>query len=321
MSPPKARSEALLRKSAPPAGEAMVLATCHRTELYRYGPPPGSGLSPAAGLPAIGLESGLKTLRGAAALRHLCRVSAGLESTVRGEHEVLGQVGVALRAAIDAGTCGPVLNHLGRGALTLGRRARAETSIASGSVSLSGAAVAAAAVALGGLRGRRAVVVGSGMMAEKLLRALSGRELAAIAVVARNDRARQSLARASGAVPHPWPELRQVVADADVVLLATSASAPVLGAADLPPSQDRAVVDLGAPPNADEGLTGLPGTVVIDLESLMHRCQANLAQREGSVAAIKEMIEACVAAESAWLEARRAHGRPVRWRVALSAGL
>src|SRR5205814_1006685 len=83
--------------------------TCHRVEVYGFGPGPA--------------RSELRRLEGEAAVRHLFRVASGLESAAVGESEVLGQVRDSLVHARQSGTDERVA-RLVEAAIAVGRTAR-----------------------------------------------------------------------------------------------------------------------------------------------------------------------------------------------------
>src|SRR6478672_2041136 len=110
--------------------EAVVLSTCNRTEIYLAG---GSEKRAREELERrSGLELGevLASWEDEAAVEHLFRVSAGLDSLVPGEAQILGQVRQAYDAALTAGSTGPLLNRLFEDALRAGKRVRTEASLA-----------------------------------------------------------------------------------------------------------------------------------------------------------------------------------------------
>ena len=169
--------------------EAAVLATCNRTEVYvvaeRFHGAYGQVrdfFSDLTFLPPDLFSDSLYVHYDDAAARHLFEVSAGLDSAVPGEHEILGQVRDAWEVARGEGTARRTLNLLFRQAVEVGKRARTETRIARHVTSVSQAAVLLAGEALGGhsadiaddaalaatargLEGRRALLVGAGSMA------------------------------------------------------------------------------------------------------------------------------------------------------------
>ena len=151
----------------PGVEEHVALSTCYRVELYAY---LSDGVEEAreeliavlAGTHGVDrslLTDHLYVHAGEDVARHLCRVSAGLDSLVLGESEILGQVGDAFSQARAEGTTGPALSLLFRTALASGRRARSETAIGANPASASSMALALAEGTLGDLRDRRVLVV------------------------------------------------------------------------------------------------------------------------------------------------------------------
>src|SRR5688500_11173219 len=154
-----------------PLRELIILSTCHRVELYAV---PADDIRPSVALDAMsrllmsrgagddGIDAQLRRLVGTEATRHLFRVAAGLESIVLGEAEVLTQVSSALALSIRIGAAGPVLTSLFESAVRTGRRARAETGIATAAASVSSIAADLAEEMADELRGRRALFIGAG---------------------------------------------------------------------------------------------------------------------------------------------------------------
>ncbi|MHB8571422.1 MAG: glutamyl-tRNA reductase [Candidatus Dormibacteria bacterium] len=305
-------AEVALAAVAVSHAECLLLSTCHRLELYWAGPPdtPGDGaaaLEAVTGVPARTLAPLVVERRGEDAIRHLFRVAAGLESSALGEHEVLGQVGAALESAVRSACAGPVLGRVARDAVTAGRRARAETSIARSSLSLSGAALELAAEVLPGLGGVSALVVGSGVMAAQALQALRSRGIAT-AVVGRTEARAEHVASEHGAVSHPWRLLGACITRADIVVVATGADQVVVDA-DLVTERDErplVLIDMSVPPNVEPGLGGRPGVTLFGLDQVSHRCARNNDRRRGAVAEVEFLIQAAVASTVGWCHARDA---------------
>src|SRR5439155_15203716 len=110
------------------------------------------------------LHSHLYVHYAAAAVEHLFTVTAGLDSMVVGESQILGQVRTAYNAAREAGTVGRTLHELTQQALRIGKRVHSETELDQAGASVVSEALADAAVALGALAGKRALVIGAGAM-------------------------------------------------------------------------------------------------------------------------------------------------------------
>src|SRR5258707_10520350 len=156
--------------------ETLVLSTCNRSEVY--GVPPEATHDCAPGLstflsefhsvrPDV-LSSALYHHYDRAAVRHLFRVSGGLDSMLLGEAEILGQVREAYRFAHEQGATGPVLNRLFQGALEVGKRIRTETELGARPMSVAAAGVKLAERIFGKLADRSALVLGAGAISEQV---------------------------------------------------------------------------------------------------------------------------------------------------------
>jgi glutamyl-tRNA reductase len=159
--------------------EALLLATCNRTELYsvpRRGHDPLEhfldqlgrlrGARPAADPAVFYRYDGLE------AARHLFRVAASLDSQIVGEHQILGQVKEAYRAAVEARTAGFLLNRALHGSFRVGKRVRTETELGRGSSGVAQAAVELTRQIFSSLAGKTVLLVGAGANAECAARAL-----------------------------------------------------------------------------------------------------------------------------------------------------
>ena len=143
----RARRSSAPRRSPRALGDAVCLSTCNRTEVYLAGDDGARALASLEELAGEPLRSVAYRMHDDAAALHLFRVSAGLDSLIPGESEILGQV----RAAFDAASPGPLLDRVFRQALQLGKRVRTETAIGESPASVPAAAAALAAQVFGDL--------------------------------------------------------------------------------------------------------------------------------------------------------------------------
>jgi glutamyl-tRNA reductase len=256
-------------------GEAVVLSTCNRTELYLVRDEHAEDLAVGtltelAGDRGDDLGAALYRLRDEAAALHLFRVAAGLDSLVPGEGEILGQV----RSAFEAGSPGPFLDKLFRQALHAGRRVRLETAINESPASVPSAAAALAQQVFDDLTGRRVLVLGAGKMSDATARNLVSRG-ADVAVVANRTLANgEELARRLGAQAVDLDAVAEELPRADVVVSATSASGHVLDhdtvAAALRVRKGRPLLllDLAVPRDLDPAINELDGCFLYDVDDL-----------------------------------------------------
>ena len=212
---------------------------------------------------------------------HLFRVAAGLDSLVPGEGEILGQV----RDAFDAGTTGPLLDHLFRQALHAGRRARAETAIGESPASVPAAAAALAQQVFGDLGGRSVLLVGAGKMSELTARNLRSRGALIAAVANRTAAHGEELAARIESRAVGLEEIPKILAAADVVVTSTSAPGFVIdmaaAATALRARRGRPIlfVDLAVPRDVDPALQAVDGCFVYDIDDLEAVVETSLAGR------------------------------------------
>lgn len=153
----------------------VLLSTCNRTELYLNGEAetPWRLLCRGAGVPEKDMEPYFTTRCGVDAARHLMEVTCGLHSQILGEDQIITQVRKAMELALEVKTADPTLAALFRDAVTAGKRARTEVTVARGDASMGSRCRDILETELGGLEGKRILVIGNGQMgrlAARLLR-------------------------------------------------------------------------------------------------------------------------------------------------------
>jgi glutamyl-tRNA reductase len=284
--------------------EAVVLSTCNRTEIYavaeRFHPAYHdirNFLSELAYLPPEEFSDHLYVHYDDEAASHLFAVTAGLDSAVVGEAEVLGQVRHAWERARAEGTAGSSLNMLFRHALEVGKRARHETGISRSIVSVSTAAVAMAAERLGTLAGRRILVLGAGDMGEGMVRSLSQQGVSSLSIANRTwERALEVADRVGGAAVR-LADLHATLAEVDLLLTSTGATSIMLEHADLARAmsarRDRPllIVDVAVPRDVDPSSAELDGVTLLDMDDLRAFADAGMAERRREVAAVRRIVD------------------------------
>ncbi|PZG00978.1 glutamyl-tRNA reductase [Micromonospora deserti] len=287
--------------------EAVLVSTCNRVEVYAVvsGFHGGLGdicavLAEQAGCQPAALANHLYVHFDAAAVDHVFRVAAGLDSMVVGEAQILGQLRDAYHWASGADTAGRLLHELMQQALRVGKRAHAETGIDRAGQSVVTAALDLAAGHLdGGLTGRPALVVGAGAMGSLGVATLSRLGTGPLTVTNRGADRAVRLAESYGATAAPLAELTATLRTVDIVVAATAATEPVLtrdvvarALADRDPARGPLVLlDLAVPRDVEAGVAELPGVEVIDID----RMAALLAN--GPAAADAAAVERIVAGE------------------------
>jgi glutamyl-tRNA reductase len=223
-------------------------------------------------------------------------VSAGLDSAVLGESEVLAQVRAAWEVARVEGSAGAVLSGLFRRAVEVGKRVRSETAIARGTTSVSQAAVALAADRIGDLAGRRILVLGAGDMGEGMAVALAAAG-AEVLVANRTAIRAEALAERVGGRAVDVDHLTAALAEVDVLLTSTGASEPLLTVDDLLPvlplraGRPLLIVDVAVPRDVEPAVRQLDGVTVLDLDDLRAFARTGLEERRREVSRVEAIID------------------------------
>lgn len=300
--------------AGPDVDEAAAISTCNRTEVYLVAEDPVAAETAALGMLARGadirpteLAPAIYALRNCDAARHLYRVSAGLESMIVGEAEVLGQVKRAYEGALDAGATGPLLNRLFRAAIATGKRVRTETAIGERHLSISSVAVSLAGEVLGDLAERRVVVLGAGETSELAARALHERGVETIFIAnRRRDRALALAARFGGEALR-LEHLPDELARADIVVAATSSPHPIITAEELAEVMRKRAgrpllaVDLAVPRDVEAECRDLPGVTLRDIDDLETVVRRNRSVREAEAERAAQVVEEEIQEFAGWL--------------------
>ena len=290
----------------PFVGEAVVLSTCNRMEIYAAVSTFHGGLgdictvlSEVSGIPATELAGHLYVHYDEAAVLHSFQVSSGLDSMVVGESQILGQLRDAYHVATEADTAGRLLHELMQQALRVGKRAHTETGIDRAGQSVVTAALDVAEAELGDLTGRKALVIGAGAMGALSVATLTRAGVGPLSITNRSAARADRLAEAYGAVAVPYDELDAALRDADLVVSATASTEPVLTRARLEAAAPLVVLDLAVPRDVAPDAAGVPGVTVIDIDSLATTRRAMPAAAE--TAAVEQIVTSEVDHFLGWL--------------------
>ena len=298
--------------------ELVILSTCNRTELYAAPddvsarPDDLSGpllhlLAAIADLPFRMLRPHVYDNSGLPALRHLCRVAAGLDSMVVGESEVLGQVAAAFQTAAGEGAAGPVLEAAFRAATRAGRRARTETGICRRPASVSSEAVRLLTELAGAPERLAVLLVGTGKMGRLAGQALRASGVRYLSVVSRTAAHAESVAGELGATALGWHDLPAAVRAADAILCSTGAPHAVVTRELVERAigregdgRRRWFIDIAVPRDVEPGVALLPGVQVFDLDALQQRLSGNLDFRRHEIPKVERIVNEEVGHFETW---------------------
>ncbi len=313
--------------------QAMALCTCDRVEVQAVVDDPAKAeavlahLAGQGGVAAEELRQQAYVLDGEAAVRHIFRVAASLDSLVIGEPQVLGQVKAAHRLARDAEMTGPELEAMVQAAFAAAKRVRTETAVGEGPVSIAQVAVQVARDLYGGLDERRALLIGAGEMGQLVCQHLNGAGLGYLAATHPMAPRAEHLARTLDCHRADYAELGQQMAEADIVVSALGRREQVLSADMIHAALRRRrwrpvfVIDLGIPGDVDPAVNRIDDAFLYDIQDLERLASESQAKRQAAAAAgeaiIADELSQFLAGQSARaavpaLAALRARGEALR---------
>ena len=272
--------------------EAFALQTCNRAEAYVVTEAAADGRAALSDFAPDVRDGAVREMDHETSLRHLIRVAAGLESLVLGEDQIIGQFRRAFETARGVGGIGAVLDPALTKALHVGERARTETGINEGVVSLGSAAVELAARERD-LDGATALVVGAGEMGRIAAQAFDETGVTTLVVANRTVPHAAHLADEVGTTARavPLDVTADAAARADVLVTATNSPDPLLDRTALADAGRTLVIDLAQPRDVDPSVGDLDGIDAYDIDSLEAITDRTRAQRREAADAVERMID------------------------------
>ncbi len=316
-------------------GEAVVLSTCNRTEVYvsadsdcgdalRRWVAGFHGIDPAEVAPYLYLH------QDHAAVRHLLRVASGLDSLVLGEPQILGQVKQAYQTACDAGATAKILGRLFQHSFAAAKQVRTDTGIGDSPVSVAFAAVSLARQIFADLSEQTALLIGAGETVELAARHLHQHGIGDIIVANRTVARAQELADQFAARAVSLTEIPTALAKADVVIASTASPLPILGKGTVERALKQRrhkpifMVDIAVPRDIEPEVGELADVYLYTVDDLQEVIQDNLRSRQQAAEQAVEIVDFQVEEFMAWLrsldavdliQGYRAHAHAIRDEV------
>ncbi len=288
--------------------EVAILSTCNRLEIYIVSSEAEQGLrevtqflSEHSKLPISSLRPHLFVLLHQDAVMHLMRVSAGLDSLVLGEGQILAQVKNTHKLGQQYKGIKTILNRLFKQAITAGKRVRTETSIGTGAVSISSAAVELAQIKLQNLTGCRVAILGAGKMSRLLIQHLVSKGATDISIINRSLGRAEKLAKQFAEYKisiHLLTDMMSVICESTLVFTSTSATKPILERDNLEPAitsnQSLMLIDISVPRNIHTNVNEIEQVQVFNVDDL----KAVVAQNQESRRQMAQEAEGLLEEES-----------------------
>ncbi|MCW3172976.1 glutamyl-tRNA reductase [Shewanella subflava] len=270
-------------------GEAVIVSTCNRTELYCNNASETDiieWLQDYHGLSHEELMPCIYAYKEQVAVKHLMRVSSGLDSLVLGEPQILGQVKQAFAKAKEAGTTAITIDRLFQNTFSVAKKVRTETEIGAAAVSVAFAAVSMAKHIFSSLSRTKVLLIGAGETIELVAKHLQDNEVASIVVANRTIERAQAMCEEFNATAITLQQIPDYLAKADIVISSTASPLPILGKGMVEKAlkqrrhQPMLLVDIAVPRDIEAEVGELDDAFLYTVDDLHSIIEQNMASRK-----------------------------------------
>jgi glutamyl-tRNA reductase len=283
--------------------ECMLVSTCNRTELYGVLKDPA--ISDEAVQRAL-LDAKMTgknvrpdhffTNHAGAAVHHLFKVAAGVDSMVIGDIQILNQVKEAFQSAGELQMLGPVMKRLMQATLHVGKRVRTETALCEGAVSVSYAAVELAGKIFADLSKKSALLIGAGETGELTLRHLVGKGIGKVQIANRTRAKAEALAAEFGGTVVDYDQLLDALRTVDIVVTSVASPAYVVEPAGVQSAMRQRgynpvfIIDIGVPRNVNPAIRKIDNVFLYDIDALNSIVDRNVEKRKEDLPRVTTII-------------------------------
>ncbi|KGJ47949.1 glutamyl-tRNA reductase [Clostridium sp. NCR] len=276
--------------------EAIILSTCNRSEVYIYSNNISDKVEVVKNFyqdyfDVESIEEFLFNKTGEEAIKHVFNVSAGLDSLVLGEDQILGQVKDAHDFARQLGSSKKVFNKLFREAITVSKDIKTTTKISHQPLSISYIGIKCLKEKMGSLENKNALVIGLGKMSKLAMKHLEEEQLNNIYVTNRSyEKLKNIQDEYKNLIPIKYEDRYEVMDKVDIVISATASPHTVLKKAEMPKTSNKLIMmDIALPRDIDKNLNEFENIEVYDIDDLKKISEANDKKRR-ELACIGELI-------------------------------
>jgi glutamyl-tRNA reductase len=289
--------------------EVFVLSTCNRTEIYGFADSASELINllcaQTAGRPETFLSSAY-IKNGREAIEHLFNVSAGMDSQILGDYEIIGQIKTAARFAKEHGCFNVMLERLINTVLQSSKAIKNQTELSGGTVSVSFAAIQYIREHVNDIPDKKILLLGTGKIgkstSKNLVHYLKTKN---ITLINRTEEKAVELAKELGLHHAPISDLQENISQSDIILVATDATEPTILLSHVKDQSNKLILDLSIPYNVEPAVQDLPQVKVINVDELSKMRDETLAKRQAEVPKARAIIAEHIAEFIEWHEQRK----------------
>ena len=291
-------------------GDAFVVSTCNRTEIYTT----SQNYMAIAEMYCKSVEIGLMDFmqyvnvkNNEEALKHLFRVSAGLESQILGDFEIIGQIKNAYnRFKKHKNFSNPYLERAINSAIQISKRIKNETGISNGAASVSYAAVHYILKTQKHISDKNILLLGVGEIGQNTVENLVKHVYQPKVKIANRSFEKAEKIAEKYKIPQiAFDDFEEELKSTDILIVATGASQPIIQEKHFPNGKETLVIDLSIPNNVDKKVAENKAVKLVDVDELSHHIQETIEQRKKEIPKAEEIIKEMTKEFLAWEKKRK----------------
>lgn len=289
--------------------ELFILSTCNRTEIYGF----AADAKLLSALLCSETKASIETFyqsayikQGKQAVEHLYNVAAGLDSQILGDYEIVGQLKNATKLAKSHGFIGTALERTLNAVLQTSKAVKNNTQLSGGTVSVSFGAVQYIKQNVQKIKDKKILLVGVGKIGRNTCKnVVDYLQTTNVVLINRTTEKATLLASELGLQFASLKDLDTQVASADVILVATNSSTPIITKQHLENKGNKMIIDLSVPYNVEEQAQHLPNIKLVNVDELARLKDETLAKRTAEIPKAKAIINESVMEIFSWFEMRK----------------
>ncbi len=289
--------------------EMFVLSTCNRTEIYGFAENASQLVDLLCEQTTGSKETFLESAyikNGHDAIEHFFNVSAGLDSQILGDYEIIGQLKTAVKIAKKHGCINVLLERLVNTVLQSSKAIKNQTELSGGTVSVSFAAVQYIREHVKAVADKKILLLGTGKIGTNTTKNLVDYlKTKNITLINRTEEKAAELAKEMGLKHAPLSELPEYIDQSDIILVATDSAEPTILLSHLTGQNKKLILDLSIPYNVEVGAQQLSHVTIINVDELSKLKDETLTKREAEIPKAKAIIAEHILEFKEWYEMRK----------------
>jgi len=289
--------------------EIFILSTCNRTEIYGIAAHPSLLIDLLCKYTAGNKETFIARAyikNGIEAIDHLFKVSAGLDSQILGDYEIVGQIKQAVKLAKEHHCIGAFIERLFNSNLQSSKTIKNQTELSGGTVSVSFSAVQYIKQNEKDLQHKKILLLGIGKIGRNTCRNLVDYlPVKNITLINRTDEKAKALATELGLRAAAFNNLIEEVQSADIILVATNSSEPTILSSHIQGHGNKLLIDLSIPYNVEPSAKDIPGITLVNVDELSKLKDRTLNKRKAEVPKAQAIIADHITDFLNWYEMRK----------------